>query len=96
MSTSKGLQKTDLVVRFDPSTESVSFHGVSPVSGIPLATAIHEVHWPQGATLTDVIDIGAAACAHFFASFPGKFCSADEWERIASEIRIAAGRDQEE
>jgi hypothetical protein len=96
MSALKNLLKTDLVVRFDPSRRSISFHGVSPVSGTPLATAIHEIAWPQEATLTNVIDVGAGACAHFFACFPEAFCSADDWERIAGEIRVATGRDAEE
>lgn len=96
MSEKKGLSRTDLVVRFDPATKSVSFLTVSPVTGAPLGTAIHQVDWPPAAGLNEVVDVGAAICAHMFASHQDRFCSSEDWERIAAAIRVATGRDGEE
>ena len=78
MSSKKGLLRTDLVVRFDPATRSISFHTVSPVSGEPMANSFHEVEWPKGARLTKVIDVGSAVCANLFATHPSAFCSEDD------------------
>jgi hypothetical protein len=70
MTPKRELLNSDLLVRFNPDTRSISFHGINPASGKPLATAIHEIDWPRDATFAELIDVGAAACAHLFAAFP--------------------------
>jgi hypothetical protein len=95
MSSNRGLLRTDLVVRFDPVTRSITFHTISPVSGMPMTNAIHEMNWSTAAEFEDVVDVGSAVSAHLFAPYPDRFCSADDWERIAATIRAATGRDEE-
>jgi hypothetical protein len=86
----------DLVVRFNPASRSISFHIVSVKTGEPMANPFHEVEWSEGADLATVIDIGAAVCANLLSRFPNEFCTELAWERIASDIRIATGRDDDE
>jgi hypothetical protein len=96
MTPKQELMKTDLVVRFDPATRSISFHGINSGTAKPLATAIHTIDWPKGAPLSALVDVGAAVCARLFASFPGMFCSEVEWDDLATQVRRATGRDQDD
>ena len=96
MKSTNALNDRDLVVRFNPTTGLVSFHTISPRTGEPMMNPVHEVEWTKAAGLAGVIDIGASVCANFLARFPGEFCSEDDWEKIASDIRIATGRDEED
>ena len=90
------LLPSDLVVRYDRESNAVTFLTVSGRTGEVSRSAIHEVTVDPTKGIEGVLDVGAAVCAHLFVSSGGRFCSDDEWERLAEDIRKATGRDSED
>lgn len=95
MSSSKAARNRDLVIRFDPATKVISLHTMSP-SGEPMTIPVHQIRWERTSGFESVIDTGAGVCAHLFSRYTDDFCTEDDWQKIASDIRIATGRDDEE
>ena len=93
---SKRLLPSDIVVRYDRDTRAVTFLTVNGRTGDITDSAIHEVAVDTKKGIEGVLNVGAAICAHLFVSTDGRFCSAEEWEQLAEDIRKATGRDSED
>jgi hypothetical protein len=93
--TSNALLPTDVVVRFDPSTGTVSLLTIPKGQERVTAHVIHEHAWQPKDGVSQIVDIGGAVCAYLHAAHTGLFYSPEQWEEIAAEIRRAAGRDDE-
>ena len=88
------LLSADMVVRFDPATKTICLFTVS--QGKPSSIAIHDLPWNPQEGFVGLIDVGGAVCAHLFSRHPEVFCTEEQWEKIAEDVRIATGRNDSE
>ena len=92
----KELLPNDVLVRYDRADKSISFFTVRPGRDGPVPQLMHECSWDASVGIVGVTDIGGAIAGFFHTSHQDVFCTAEEWEKLAEEIRIAAGRDDEQ
>ena len=90
----KTLVANDVVVRYNSETKTVLFMTVSHgTTGLSIQK-LHEVEWDVKNGIVGITDIGVGVSALLHASFLERFCSTDQWEQLAQEVRVAAGRDE--
>jgi hypothetical protein len=92
---SNALMENDVVVRYSQSNNIVSILAVNHRLNEPHLRVMHEFPWNPADGVIGITDIGAGVGAFLHASFRDAFCSTEQWKKLAEQIRIAAGRDDE-
>ena len=90
---SNALMENDVVVRYSQNSNTVSILAINYQLNELRLRVMHEFAWNPSEGVAAVTDIGAGIGAFLYASFRDSFCSAEQWEKLAEQVRIAAGRD---